>query len=234
MSRIAFLILLLFAGGMAVADDVPSTISVNGQGTARTMPDRATVTLSIVARNQSVSGAQQEAGEVAAKVLALAAELDIPENRVDTMSASVYPDYRWNPTREEQELRGYVAQREMRIELHDLEKVGVIVERAVEQGVNQVSPPQLTSSRQREAYREALDAAVEDARANAERLAAALGVTLGPALQASAGAPFRPPMPMMGARQADVALAAQALPETFNAGDRTIRANVTVVYEIGE
>jgi uncharacterized protein YggE len=234
MTRIAFLIPFLFASVTVVADELPRTISVSGEGTAQTTPDRAIVSLTIVARNQSVAGAQQEAAEVVARVLALAEELDIPEGRVDTMSATVYPDYRYDQVRQEQELRGYISQRQMRIEIHDLEKVGVIVERAIEQGVNQVSPPQLISSRRREAYREALEEAVEDARANAERLASALGVTLGPAIQVSAGPSYGPPTPYMRASQAGAAMAMQAAPETYSAGDMSVTANITVVFELSE
>ena len=234
MTRFSLTILCLILSLPVFADDVPRTLTVSGLGTAPVAPDRATVTLSIMVRNPSVAGAQQSAAQVAEKVLALADELDIPTNRVDTMSASVYPDYRYNQARQEQEIRGYVAQREMRIDLHDLEKVGVVVERAVEEGVNQVSPPQLRSSREREAYRDALENAVEDARANAERLADALGLTLGPAIQTSAGAPIYPRTTAMAARYAASAMAVEDMAETYSPGDMTIRANVTVVFELGQ
>lgn len=234
MSRTAIVIFLLISAANVTADEVPKTIAVSGQGTAQTTPDRATVTLSIVARNQTVAAAQQEAAEVVAKVLALAAELDIPENRVDTMSATVYPDYRYNQSSQEPELRGYIAQREMRIEVHDVDKVGVVVERAVEQGVNQVSPPQLSSSGRREAYREALERAVADARANAERLATALGMTLGAAIQVGAGTPIAPPMPMRGRLQASAAMALDEMPATYSAGDMDVTASITVVYELND
>lgn len=235
MTRITALFLAFLISGPAVADEMPRTITVSGQGTAQATPDRAIVTLSIVARNQSVSAAQEEAADVVARVQALADELDIPENRVDTMSASVYPDYRFNQATQEQEIRGYIAQRQMRIEIHDLDSVGVVVERAIEEGVNQVTPPQLISSRQRDAYRAALENAIADARANAERLASALGVAVGSVIQVSDGAPTGPGVPFMGARQADVRFAeAVAMPETYNAGDMTVSASVNVVYALAE
>lgn len=222
---------LILLSTFAAADEVPRTISVSGQGSVETPPDRATLILSIVAPDTSVARAQGEAADVTARVLALTEELGIPGNRVDTMSASVRPDYRWNREKEEQELRGYIAERQMRVELHDLEQVGVVVERAIEAGVNQVSPPQLASSKRRDAYRDALARAAEDARANAERLATTLGLTLGSALQVNAGTPARPPMPMLGMRQAD-AMTAEAAPETYSAGDMTVTASVSVVFEV--
>ena len=203
---------LVLLSTFAAADEVPRTISVSGQGSVETPPDRATLILSIVARDTSVARAQGEAADVTARVLALAEALGIPGNRVDTMSASVRPDYRWNREKEEQELRGYIAERQMRVELHELEQVGVVVERAIEEGVNQVSPPQLTSSKRRDAYRDALASAAEDARANAERLATTLGLTLGSALQVDSGSAIRPPMPV--ARVALMSAAAESAPDT--------------------
>ena len=60
---------------------------------------------------------------------------------------------------EEQELRGYIAERQLTIEIDDLDKLGALVEGAVAAGVNQVSPPQLDSSKRKETYRQALRAA---------------------------------------------------------------------------
>ena len=99
---------------------------------------------------------------------------------------------------------------------------------AVEAGVNQVAPPQLSSSKSRDAYRDALDKAVEDARMNAERLAESLGMTLGDAIQVNAGSSVRPPIPM--GRMEGMAMS-DAAPQTYNAGDLTVTANINVVFE---
>jgi uncharacterized protein YggE len=195
------------------------------------LPDRATVSLSIEVRESTVAAAQQKAAEVTARVLELADELDIPENRVDTMSAMVRPDYRWNRDSETQELIGFVAQRQMRLEVHDLDKVGLVVERAVEAGVNQVMPPRLTSSKSRDAYRDALEKAVDDARQNAERLADSLGMSLGDAIQVNAGTPAGPPVPMS---RGEALAMSDAAPQTYSAGDLTVTANVSVVFEAAQ
>ena len=125
---------LILLSTVALADETPRSISVSGEGSVETPPDRATLVFSIVARDDDVGRAQAEAADVTAKVLALTDELGIPDSRVDTMSASVRPDYRWNRETQEQELLGFIAERQMRVELHDLEKVGVVIERAVEVG----------------------------------------------------------------------------------------------------
>ena len=231
MSKLTALI-LIFASAAACADNhATRTISVSGFGSVETPPDRATVTLSIEIRESTVAAAQEKAAEVTARVLELAEDMDIPENRVDTMSAMVRPAYRWNRDTETQELIGFVAQRQMRLEIHDLDKVGVVVERAVEAGVNQVMPPRLTSSKSRDAYRDALEKAVEDARQNAERLADSLGLSLGDAIQVNAGTPAQPPVPV---RRGEAMAMSDAAPQTYSAGDLTVTANVNVVFEASQ
>lgn len=229
MQKVAAL-LLIFVSAVGLADDhAAGTISVTGFASVETPPDRATLSLSIDARESTVAAAQAKAAEVTARVLELAEEMDIPENRVDTMSAIVRPEYRWNRDDGTQELVGFVAQRQMRLELHDLDKVGAVIERAVAAGVNQVSPPRLTSSRSRDAYRDALAKAVDDARQNAERLADSLGLRLGAAIEVNAGTAFRPQPPPMG--RAEAMTVSDAAPQTYSAGDLTVSANVSVVFE---
>lgn len=231
MSKLAVLFFVLVSATASADDHAPRTIAVGGFGSVETPPDRATLNLSIIERQPTVSAAQERAAEVTAKVLELADELDIPENRVDTMSAMVRPDYRWNRDSETQELIGFIAERQMRIEIHDLDKVGVAIERAVEVGVNQVMPPRLTSSKSRDAYRDALEKAVDDARQNAERLAVSLGLSLGDAIQVNAGTAARPPVPV--ARGEAMAMS-DAAPQTYSAGDLTVTANVSVVFEASQ
>jgi uncharacterized protein YggE len=230
MPKQALLLFLLMSTAAVAAEDIAHTISVTGFGSVETPPDRATLNLSIVARHATVAAAQEQAADVTAKVLAIADELDVPENRIDTMSAMVRPDYRWNRDSETQELLGYIAERQMRVELHELDKVGPFIEQAVRAGVNQASPPRLSSSRSRDAYRDALEAAADDARQNAGRLAEALGLELGDAIRVDASAPGGPPIPV--ART--MSLADSAAEETYNAADLAVQATVSVVFEISD
>jgi len=213
-----------------LADDVTQTISVTGNGLVSIEPDLATVQMSIVSRAKELDAAQAGAAKVTAHVLALTDKLGIKRNKVDTTGATVRPDYRWNREREEQELRGYIAERRMGVKVEDLDKLGRLVEGAVKAGVNQVSAPQLDSSRRESMHREALALAAKDARANAKVLAETLGAKLGDPISVSdRSAPPQPPVPR--ARMATMAMEADA-PATYNAGDLTFTASVTVVFEL--
>ena len=61
----------------------------------------------------------------------------------------------------------------------DLDKAGALIDAAVEAGANQVNGPTMSVADQGSLYRQALKAAVADARLSAETLAAAAGRSLG-------------------------------------------------------
>jgi uncharacterized protein YggE len=232
MRTILSIIALLALSNAALAQQELRTITVNGIGSSSVAPDRAAVQMSIVARSSTVAAAQEVAADVAAKVLEVTGNLGIDREQVDTTGSSVRPDYRWNREREEQELRGYIAERQIQVDLRDLDKLGALIEGAVEAGVNQVSPPQLDSSKRREAYREALDAAARDAQANAAQLASSLGARLGEVLQITTDSQPAPPRPFMRAAMAD-SMEATA-PETYNAANLEFDATITAVFELVE
>ncbi|MGB5412421.1 MAG: SIMPL domain-containing protein [Woeseiaceae bacterium] len=233
MLRSLLVFLLVITPTQVMADEQLRTITVNGSGYAEVEPDRASVRMSIVAREKTLDAAQKQAADVSAKVLQMTERLGLKRDKVDTTGASVRPDYRWNRDKEEQELRGYIAERQIHIEIDELEKLGALIEGAVSAGVNQVSPPQLDSSKRKGAYREALRMAAEDARANAAELAKTLDATLGPVLSVNSGsnAP-RPPTPYAGRMQAMAADSGAA--ESYNAADLSFSATVTVVFELAD
>ena len=232
MFRTLMVLLVSLAMSPAIADDTPRTVTVSGSATATAEPDSAIVRMAIVARDAKLESAQGEAARVTNAVLKLTDRLDIPRRNVDTTGANVRADYRWNPEEQEQELRGYIAERTMIVNVEDLEMLGRLVEGAVELGVNQVSAPQLESSGKDDAQREALRLAALDARANARVLAEALGVTLGDTLQINAVSEVpQPCQPRM--RMAAQAMDADA-ESSYNAAELTFSTSVTAVFELDD
>ena len=231
MFRLLCLFFLLSMGTNVMADQPTRSITVTGTGFAEIEPDRATLHMSIVAREPTLDAAQKGAADVAKQVLKMADRLDLARDRVDTTGASVRPDYRWNREKEEQESRGYIAERQIAVKIDELEKLGAVVEGVVSAGVNQVSPPQLDSSKRKETHRRALRAAAEDAKANAMELAVTLDARLGQVISINSGANApRPPVPHAAGVRMMTAESDAA--ETYNAADLSFNAIVTVVFEL--
>lgn len=232
--RNAFPILLalssLVLSGAGYADDEPPReVNVTGVASLTATPDQAVVTMGIQARNPSLAAARERVGKVAGAFLDLTRKLGIDKKHVQTTGLTMRPEYRWNRDGQKQEFTGYFVQRSLTVQLKDLDLLGKLIEGAVDAGVNEVSPPQLDSSRRRELHRETLAKAAEDARANAEVLAQTLGAKLGPVRSISAADMGGPPRPMqarvMMAESADVAA-------TYQAGDIKFEARVNATFDL--
>lgn len=231
MTRLFWLAFLIVISACSTAEETQRSISVAGTGSATATPDRATLGMSIVARQPVLADAQAEATAVTARILELADRLGIDRDKIDTTGASVRPDYQWDRDNNQQILRGYIAERQMRIELDDLDMLGTLTEGVVDAGVNHVSPPALSSSKNREAYRRALRGAAEDARANAEVLAESLGARLGKVMTIGSGQPMPLPRPseaMMATRAMDEGAGAA----TYNPADLRFNATITAVFAL--
>jgi uncharacterized protein len=187
----ASLVLLagMTAGGIASAQmpgqmpgprmEMPRTISVSGTGTVDATPDIARLSLAVQRRDVSMQVARDETVRVSKAFLALCKKLGIPENKIRTSGLTINPEYRWDEKTNQQVFTGFFVQRQLQVEINDLDKLGNVIEGAIDAGVNEVSPPALDSSKAKELNRDALAAATADAKANAERVASSLGVKLG-------------------------------------------------------
>jgi uncharacterized protein YggE len=213
----------------ALAEELPRQVNVTGRASLSATPDLATVSLGIQARNPSLEAARGRVAKVAGDFLTLCRKLGIAENKIQTTALTMRPEYRWDPNGREQQFTGYFVQRSLTVELTDLELLGKLIEGAVDAGVNEVSPPQLDSSQRRQLLREALATAAEDARANAETLATALGARLGPVRQINADDVGGPPQPMM--MRVQMAEAADAA-ATYQAGDIRFEARVNATFDL--
>jgi uncharacterized protein YggE len=216
----------------SVQAETPRTVTVTGTATARSAPDMAQISMAVMRQNASPGIAQQEVAKVTERTLQLLDKLGVERKQIDTTGASVRPDYRWNEETRQQELIGYIAERTIQVELQDLNKLGELLEAAVQTGVNQVQPPTLDSSRRREVYREALALAADDAQANAAGLAKALDAKLGRVLEINAAEYSPQPQPMFR-MQADAAMAESA-GQSYNAGEIRFDARVNAVFELVE
>jgi hypothetical protein len=122
-------------------------------------------------------------------------------------------------------VQGYVAQNSVSATIAELARVGAVIDAAVAAGANQVYGPSLARDDQAELYRRALRAALDDARADAQVLAAAANVSLGRVTAVVEGGA---PQPL--AYAADQARAAESTP--VEPGTQQVTATVTVTFSV--
>lgn len=207
------------------------SVTVSGQAEVQAEPDQAIVTIGVESRKLQLADARAEVTRTVEAVLKLTRELKIDQKYVRATRISVQPEYNWDNTARERNLIGYFVSRQVEVDLRDLEKLGQLLEKATDLGVNQLSDPRLDSSRRRDLERQALAKAVEDARLNGEAVAKAAGGKLGAARSISASSGFvPPPMPMRmktmaGAEAADAS-------QSYQSGQMVFNGTVQVEYDM--
>ena len=150
-------------------------ITVVGSGTARAVPDVADWSFGVQSDAETASAALKAASEATRRIIGALGDEGIAKEDLRTEQVSLYP----RTTDDGRAVIGYSATSSVHATVRDLGKAGSIVDAAVEAGANQVYGPSLRVADNRAQYRAAIEAALDDARARAQALAAKAGVTLG-------------------------------------------------------
>jgi uncharacterized protein YggE len=209
----AALLLATAASAATVDPPLPAqagrTVTVTGSGEAYGVPDRARLSMSVEITRPQLRDAEDEANRCVREFLAKARALGSREEDFSTAALSIRAEYNYlnNNGTQTRRFAGYHVSRGVELLVRDLDHVGDYLGAATEAGINNVSDPQLESSKADELRRQALANAAVDARAKAQILASTLGAKLGPVHTISAASDQdspRPPRPMLAmARTAD-------------------------------
>ena len=220
--------MMLLSMGTALAEE-SRWVSVTGTATVSVPADQATLHIGVRVREDTVSEGQKEAAERIDAVLAALYAAGLGQDDISTESYSIYTVTEWiDQTQTERTL--YQVYHMLNVRVKDLERAGEILDLAAQAGVNEVGSVEFSTSRWQEAYRQAMQDAVADTRSKAELLCAAAGVTAGDvlAIEATEGG-----YAYAGSRKLLAAEAASAdVGTALQAGETSVTASVTVVYEI--
>ena len=150
------------------------SIVVTGDGSVETVPDRAQVSFGVSTDAKTASAALHADAAEMTKVIAAVKGQGIAAGDIRTELVSLSPRYTPNG----ETVVGYTATNSVSVTLRSLDKAGGVIDAAVDAGANQVSGPNLVRSDQSALYRQALRAAVANARGKAQTIAAASGLHL--------------------------------------------------------
>lgn len=180
-------------------------IAVSGSGSAAAPPDVVAVSVGVDIVAGSVAEARAKAATDASDIMSTLHSHGVEPGDVVTSSLSIHPDY---DHREGRRLRGYRVTNTIDVTLHDLERVGPLIDAvaAISDSIV-VNGVHFSHSDQAALESRAREAAWADARRKADELAALSGSTLGSVAgiteQAHAGSPV--PMRAMAREAAGVA-----------------------------
>jgi uncharacterized protein YggE len=202
-------------------------ISVVATGEASVAPDLAIVSFAVTGSGKDLAPTRDDVNKRSSKVLASLRELGVAEGDLHAPDVGIHPEYDY---RKGQRLTGYRVVRQMTAKVRALDRLGDVLDWLVSAGANEVQGAQMSASDPSAAEHEALRTAITAARAKAEALADAGGVSLGGLdriEEESGGAVPMPRMRMMAA----AAMAEDASTEVA-AGDLTVTRQVRAWFAI--
>ncbi|HLO03559.1 MAG TPA: SIMPL domain-containing protein [Symbiobacteriaceae bacterium] len=166
-----------YAEGTApAASQTVKTLEITGTGRIAYSYDTAQITLGVSEVADSPTGAFKAMSEKINKVVSSTKAKGIAESSLKTGTLNLFQEYDWKDG--VQTLRGYRATNTVTIKVKDLAQVPAIMEAAVSAGANQVQGVNFSLSDPGALEGQALDAAIDNAKAQAERVAKRLGTSV--------------------------------------------------------
>ncbi len=213
------------------------TINVAGTGTVTASPDKAVVYLGVQTQLIDATAAQQENAEKMDRIIAALKDAGITEDDMETSGYSMYPMRSYEALRSyeaKDTITGYVVSNRLMVTVTDVDKVGDIIDTAVNAGANEVQSVSFTLSddARQDAREQALENAVESARSDVDTLAGILDVTiLGPVEVTTSGGNVVTPYPLPYAAAVKEYEMGRSESTSILPGDISVTAYVQMVYQ---
>lgn len=207
-------------------------ISVTGDATVSVKPDMATLSLGVETNGATAQAAQRDNATKMSAVVAALKDAGIAADDIQTSNFSLYPVYesQYDKTRVDpnpkQVLTGYRCGNTVTAKVKVIARVGTVIDMAVGAGATNVNGISFDVQNPEQYKNDALTAAVKNARAKADVMAGAAGVTITGIKTISDG--YTSVMPMRDVLGYGVA--ASAVPTTIEPGMVTITGSVRIDF----
>lgn len=203
---------------------IARSVTVKAAGEVEVVPDVAILSLGVQTEAATVLECREQNNQRMNGLVAALTDLGVPESFIKTTGLHTIPKHSYS---EEgvSEISGYSANTYITVRIENMELTGPVIDKAVYCGVNYTGDIVYKVSNHEEIYREALHAAVENARAKAEAMTKGSGNQIGDALIMTEGAYAPSYSPVM--RSTVNGVDAAVMP-----GLSVITAEVTVAYEL--
>ena len=224
------LALLVGACAPAASNENVRTLSVSGSGKAVLSPDIAYIYVGVHTENTIAADAVEENTTQTEALIQAIRDFGIEANDIRTTNFSIYPMDRFDPaTGQPSGEKVYAVDNTVYVTVRDLDKLGDLLDTAVQAGANNVNSVQFDVADKDEALQQARAQAVKDAEAQAQALAQAAGLSLGEIQSIS----FfdAQPYPIFDGRGSGGAVAAEAA-VPIQPGQLTFTVSVNVTYEL--
>jgi hypothetical protein len=205
------------------------TISVTGTGKVELTPDTAYIYIGVHSEGPDAVEAVSSNNEKSEAVKDALVALGVDEKDIQTTNFSIYPQPRYDDQGQPTGEITYMVDNTVYVKVSDLDMVGEILDAAVKAGANSINGISFDLEDKSAAMAEAREKAVDDANVQAQQLADAAGVSLGPVITitTSSVAPVVPIYGKGGGASVEMAASVPVSP-----GQMTISVDVFMVYGI--
>lgn len=223
-------------------DDRPK-ISVTGEAVVNVKPDKIVITLGIETWDTEITVAKQKNNDILKKTVAAVTECGVAEKDMQTDHLSIEP--RWKNDYRKDDFIGHFVRNTLVVTIADTKKVEDLITKALLAGVNYVHGIDFQTTEFKKYREQARELALTAAKEKADKMAAVLGKVVGAPVQINennAGSPwwYYSGWSGWGGRshgmsQYNVQVdrgGSGEITDTIALGKLTIRANVSVIFEL--
>lgn len=217
----------------AATESNERVINTQGTGTITTTPDRVEISVAVMTEHANVEAAQQENARKMNSVMNALKNSGLTSEEMKTTGYSIY-----QVTKDEDRIlpgdkqaQVYRVTNTLMITLKDTTKAGDIIDTSIENGANNVNYISFTLSDEKQASlrAEALKEAVTQSRADADVVAASLGLSVRDVKEVTIGGGYSPAT----SRMYDSMMFASGVEKSatpIEAGEVTVTASVSISY----
>jgi uncharacterized protein YggE len=207
---------------------VDGRMVVTGEGRVAVAPDQVQISGGVTTSAKTVKEASGANSKVMAAIVAAILESGIAEKDIQTSQFSIEPVYTSQSSSEPAKLTGYRVSNQVNVKLREVSQVGDILDRLIKAGATDVGNIVFLVSDSERALDQAREAALADARRKAELYARAAGVRLRRVAWITETSNYMPVGPT------GILAQRQEKPVPIERGEQTLRANITVGFDIAQ
>jgi uncharacterized protein len=204
------------------------TITVSGTGKVTLTPDIAYISIGVNTQNASAKDAVAENNTQSQAVIANIKGFGVADKDIQTTNFSIYPQQQFDANGKQTGVV-YVVNNVVYVTIRDLSKLGDLLDSTVSSGANNINSIEFDVADKTAALTQARQAAVAEARKQADELTKATNVGLG-AVQSISYNDTTAPITIQYAKAEVAAPAPASVP--VQAGSMEISTTVTIVYEL--
>jgi uncharacterized protein YggE len=207
------------------------TLSVTGTGLVYLTPDVAYINIGVHTEKSTASDAVSTNNGQTQQVIAALTNLGVDAKDIRTTNFSIYPNTQYDQQTGKPGSTTYIVNNTVYVTVHQLDKLGNLLDAAVRSGANSVNNIQFDVADKSPAIKKARDQAVKDAQTQAQELASTAGVSLGSVQTISFANNIPQPLTDVYGKGGGLG-AAPAATVPINTGQLTLTVTVDITYEL--